>query len=257
LEFARHFAADKGNVAFVQFHPSYAYEDFVEGYRPQQINGQSQFRLVEGPLKRIAGEARENPDYTYLLVIDEINRGNIAKIFGELYFLLEYRGQGISLQYSAEPFALPENLWIIGTMNTADRSIALIDAALRRRFHFVPFYPTQPPIDGLLARWLAHHQPNMLWVACLVDEANRRLDDDHAAIGPSHFMRSDLDEEWVELIWDHSIIPYLAEQFFGESERLEQFRLSAIRGEIGVAPQYAEAEPDSGDGIADATTDAP
>ena len=166
-----------------------------------------------------------------MLVIDEINRGNVARVFGELYFLLEYRGPDheISLQYSNKKFSLPNNLWFIGTMNTADRSIALVDAALRRRFHFVPFFPDQPPVKDLLRRWLAIHKPDLLWVADdILDEANAKLDDRNLAIGPSHFMRPDLDEEWVKLIWDHSILPYIQEQLFGETERLAEFELGKL-----------------------------
>jgi len=119
-------------VEIVQFHPSYAYEDFVEGYRPTLTDaGQPGFELVPGPLKRVAEKAVANPETKHVLLIDEINRGNIAKVFGELYYLLEYRDQKINLQYNhKEQFGLPKNLWLIGTMNTADRSIALIDAAL-------------------------------------------------------------------------------------------------------------------------------
>ena len=124
-----------------------------------------------------------------MLVIDELNRGNVAKVFGELYFLLEYRDEAIRLQYGGEPFRLPRNLLFICTMNTADRSIALMDAALRRRFYFAPFFPNEPPIEGLLRRWLDEHAPGMAeHVAGLVDRANELLDRD-AAIGPSYFMR--------------------------------------------------------------------
>ncbi len=168
-----------------------------------------------------------------MLVIDEINRGNVAKVFGELYFLLEYRDEEIKLQYSSEPFVLPKNLWIIGTMNTADRSIALIDAALRRRFYFVPFFPNEPPIEGLLHRWLTAHRPEMLWVDDVVNEANERLAKPDAAIGPSHFLREDLNDEWLELIWQHSIIPYLDEQLFGEKARLTEFELERLRSDGG------------------------
>src|SRR5438445_11845153 len=119
---------------------------------------------------------------------DEINRGNVAKVFGELYFLLEYRGEQVILQYTQDDFSLPENLWIIGTMNTADRSIALIDAALRRRFFFVSFFPDRPPVQGLLRRYLARHQPSLDWLADAVDLANTILADRDAAIGPSYFM---------------------------------------------------------------------
>lgn len=227
---ARHYAGESGKVQIVQFHPSYAYEDFVEGYRPRASQGQVGFQLVEGPLKRIAQMAKENSGGRYVLLIDEINRGNVAKLFGELYFLLEYREEEISLQYSEKPFVLPKNLWIIGTMNTADRSIALIDAALRRRFYFFPFFSDEPPVEGLLQRWLRKNKPDMLWVADLVDKANRLLKEDrHAAIGPSHFMREDLTEEWVSLIWKHGVVPYLEEQLVGQENRLDDFRMERLR----------------------------
>ena len=164
---AEHLAGSKDRVALVQFHPSYAYEDFVQGYRPTTLkNGQAGFELRNGPLVRIAKRAQDDPDGNYYLIIDEINRGNLAKIFGELYFLLEYRDQTINLQYSDKPFSLPKNLYIIGTMNTADRSIALVDLALRRRFYFVEFHPDKWPIEGLLHRWLEDNSlSNMMWVA--------------------------------------------------------------------------------------------
>ncbi len=244
-ELARFYASGIGTVGLVQFHPSYAYEDFVEGYRPQPGGG---FALKAGPLKRIAAAARGNPDVPHVLVIDEINRGNVAKVFGELYFLLEYRKEQISLQYSDEPFDLPENLWIIGTMNTADRSIALIDAALRRRFYFVPFFPDKPPVKDLLRRWLRKYKPELLWVADIVDEANRRLGNPHAAIGPSYFLRRDLTEQWVSIIWEHAVIPYLEEQFIGEEDRLDNFTLDKLRQTVPTAP---EAESDGGPTEAD------
>jgi hypothetical protein len=181
-------------------------------------------------LKRIAQRAAAEPSERHILVIDEVNRGNVAKVFGELYFLLEYRDREVSLQYSDDRFVLPENLWFIATMNSADRSIALVDSALRRRFHFAPFFPDEPPVEGLLRRWLSAHKPDLLWVADAVDRANTLLDDRQVAIGPSHFLRPDLDVEWVDLIWQHSIMPYIAEQLFGEADRLEDFTLEKIRG---------------------------
>lgn len=245
MQIARHLAGSREDrVRLVQFHPSYAYEDFIEGYRPDPAGGAAGFRLLPGPLKRMAAAAAREPGIPHILVIDEINRGNIAKVFGELYFLLEYRDHRIELQYSDEPFALPDNLWIIGTMNTADRSIALLDAALRRRFFFIPFFPDTPPFDGLLRRWLARHRPEMVWVADCLDEVNRRLADRHTALGPSHFMRPDLDEEWVGLIWQHSVMPCLEEIFFGDPERLEEFRLEALRRPSGAVPAPAGDDPE-------------
>lgn len=226
---------DKGRVRLIQFHPSYAYEDFVEGYRPSDdAEGKSGFKLVDGPLKEWAENARGS-EHTWVLLIDEINRGNIAKVFGELYFLLEYRGEHARLQYSQAAFDLPENLLIIGTMNTADRSIALVDSALRRRFYFVPFFPDTDPIKGLLARWLAKNHPAMRWVAGVLDEANRRLldyDNRHGAIGPSHFMLknpAELDDRRVRLIWEYGVIPTIEERLFGREDDLPRFALDALR----------------------------
>ena len=147
-ELAQYIAGSKDRVTLVQFHPSYAYDDFVQGYRPTTLeNGQPGFRLTDGPLLRAAHRAAlDKSGARHFLIIDEINRGNISKVFGEMYFLLEYRNHKINLQYSSEDeFSLPENLYIIGTMNTADRSIALVDLALRRRFYFVEFHPDDGP----------------------------------------------------------------------------------------------------------------
>ena len=182
-------AGTEDRVRLVQFHPSYAYEDFVQGLRPALIEGRPGFKLRNGPLLAMAEQARKAPGARHFLVIDEINRGNLAKVFGELYFLLEYRDKPIQLQYSDESFTMPANLYIIGTMNTADRSIALVDLALRRRFHFVEFHPGKPPVEGLLRRWLDRNAPGMSWVADVVDRANHELNDRQAAIGPSYFMK--------------------------------------------------------------------
>ena len=231
-------------VWLVQFHPSYAYEDFVQGIRPTLQGGQAGFVLRNGPLLEAAKAARKKPDVKHFLVIDEINRGNLAKVFGELYFLLEYRGEQMRLQYAdaGELFALPGNLYLIGTMNTADRSIALVDLALRRRFHFVEFHPDKPPVRGLLRRWLDEHASGMRWVAEVVDRANAKLDDRQAAIGPSYFMKPDLDNEMVGLIWEHNVLPYVEERFYGEHDRLEEFRLDKLRGDVN--PDGSDEEPD-------------
>ena len=232
-ELARHLAGSAGRVELVQFHPSYAYEDFVQGYRPRPMEtGQPGFKLQGGPLLRAAQFAREQPKTRHFLVIDEINRGNLGKVFGELYFLLEYRDQEINLQYSDQPFALPENLYIIGTMNTADRSIALVDLALRRRFYFVEFHPDKGPIKGLLRKYIDNKNPDMAWVADVVDRANELLKDDRqAAIGPSYFMKPGLDDAAVERIWKYSVLPYVEERLFGQrDDRLAEFDLEKLRG---------------------------
>lgn len=243
LQLAEHLAVDPECVELVQFHPSYAYEDFIEGFRPDGTkDGAPRFTRQPGPLKRIAERAIEHPDQMFVLVIDEINRANLAKVFGELFFLLEYRDRHISLQYSGEPFALPENLMIIGTMNTADRSIALVDAALRRRFYFIPFFPHRPPVAGLLRRWLTKRKPALRWLADVVDRANEQLGDRDLAIGPSYFLRSDLDEDWIALIWQHAVEPYIAEHFVGEEHRVQEFGLNRLRNSITAASNAPAAE---------------
>ena len=233
-ELARSLAGPANDrVTLVQFHPSYAYEDFIQGYRPTLTSsGQAGFELRDGPLVDAARKARNEPDSPHFLIIDEINRGNLAKVFGELYFLLEYRDEDMTLQYAGdrdEPFSLPENLYIIGTMNTADRSIALVDLALRRRFHFVEFHPDKPPVAGLLKRWLKRNAEDMAWVVDLVKRANAKLDDRQAAIGPTYFMKKGLSEEKVRLIWEHNVLPYVEEHLYGETDRLAEFDLEKLR----------------------------
>ena len=173
-----------------------------------------------------------------------MNRANVAKVLGELYFLLEYRDETVDLQYSPEPFSLPENLFIIGTMNTADQSIALLDAALRRRFAFVPFFPDKEPIAGLLGRWLARNRPEMLWVAAVVDAANAKLADRNGAIGPSFFLHASLDEARLGVIWRHEIMPYLEDHFLEDPDRLRDFELERLRSSTRVG----SSEPELGDG---------
>ena len=248
-------AGSAQRVRLVQFHPSYAYEDFVQGFRPVlRGGGQPGFELTGGPLLAAAEQARAEPDERHFLVIDEINRGNLSKVFGELYFLLEYRNEEMSLQYSAKPFSLPDNLYFIGTMNTADRSIALVDLALRRRFHFVEFHPDKPPVAGLLARWLKQHAAEWSWLAAVVDHANGKLSDRQAAIGPSYFMKRDLDDEMVRLIWEHNVLPYVEEHLYGEHERLREFDLDALRKELGDgANRDGGAPPADDDGPIDET----
>lgn len=227
------FLASDGSYKLVQFHPSYSYEDFIEGFRPKvNPDGSMIYELKPGPLIELAEAARANPEDPYFLLIDEINRGNLAKIFGELYYLLEYRGESLVLQYRSggdDEFSLPKNLFVIGTMNTADRSIAMVDAAIRRRFYFVEFSPTEPPIGDMLRRWLAKKRFNE-HPALLLDELNRRLDDADYAIGPSYLMTDRIDDD-AELrrVWKHGIMPLLAENFYGQRDVEGRFGLAAIQ----------------------------
>ena len=243
---ANHLAGSEDRITLVQFHPSYSYEDFVQGFRPSLENGQPGFELRNGPLLKAAEQARKDKDAKHFLIIDEINRGNLARILGELYFLLEYRDEEISLQYqgdTGEKFSLPDNLYIIGTMNTADRSIALVDLALRRRFYFVEFHPDDDPVKDVLRNWLKKNADGMGWVADVVDAANDKLKNVHqAAIGPSYFMKPGLDKAKVELIWKHSVLPYIEERLFGErEERMGEFKLDELRASVTSGSQ-----PDSG-----------
>lgn len=220
-ELAR-YLTDAANVTIVQFHPAYSYEDFFEGYRPHGgTGGQVGFTLTPGPLRSLVDRATDNPDAVYVLIIDEINRGNLPKIFGELYFLLEYRDESIDLLYSSdntEPFSLPKNIIILGTMNTADRSIALVDAAIRRRFAFLPLHPSEQPTSGILRSWLAA-KGHTADIADLLDELNARIADTDFKIGPSYFMRPavfDSSGKGLERVWRTDILPLLEEHHYGD-----------------------------------------
>ena len=255
---ARHLAGSEERVTLVQLHPSYAYEDFVQGFRPTLEDGQAGFELRDGPLLRAARRARAEPNEKHFLVIDEINRGAPAKVLGELYFLLEYRDAKVRLQYQRddeEDFSLPPNLYFIGTMNTADRSIALVDLALRRRFYFVEFHPDDKPVKSVLRKWLEQKAPGMEWVADVVERANELMETDrHAAIGPSYFMKGGLDETAVRRIWKHSVLSYIGERLIGEGDdRLGQFNLDTLRNQVeGAGGQDTEQDDvgaESGDDV--------
>jgi 5-methylcytosine-specific restriction enzyme B len=233
---ARHLTED-GAVRLVQFHPSYTYEDFFEGFRPKSADsgtGALTFELTPGPFRLFAETAKANPATPYILIIDEINRANLAKVFGELYFLLEYRDEAISLQYSPkEEFTLPPNLFIIGTMNTADRSIARIDNAMRRRFAFIELDPRIPPVQGLLSRWLEKKElPNE--GGFLLEALNDRLADADAAIGPSYLMRTSIygRPDGLERVWQYEIMPLLEDLFYGQADLREKYGLESLRRAI-------------------------
>jgi len=230
---AHHLAGD--NVRLVQFHPAYSYEDFFEGYRPVEAGG---FTLKPGPLRKVVDAARENPATPYVLIIDEINRGNLAKVFGELYFLLEYRDQNVDLLYATDDdigFTLPRNVFLIGTMNTADRSIALVDAAMRRRFAFLPLHPSEPPTSDVLRRWLATSGLDA-GVADLLDELNRRIADPDFKIGPSYVMRPAVHAPGgLERTWRTAILPLLEEHHYGDGTDVPaRYGLDVIRAWVGA-----------------------
>jgi 5-methylcytosine-specific restriction enzyme B len=230
---ADHFNNHGGTFELVQFHPSYTYEDFFEGFRPVPATGGGvAFEIKPGPLRRIADAASKDSGSPYILIVDEINRANLAKVFGELYFLLEYRDRPITLQYSDEEFTFPQNLYVIGTMNTADRSIALVDAAMRRRFYFVELSSNTEPIKGLLRRWLIDRGMDDM-PARLLAKLNERLNEPEAAIGPSYLMSDGINKPGrLELIWEHAILPLLEERFYGTGEDLKRFSLESIRAAV-------------------------
>ncbi|WP_219500120.1 McrB family protein [Nonomuraea ceibae] len=240
LKLARHLTEDQA-VKLVQFHPSFTYEDFIEGFRPQQgSSGTIFFALTAGPFRKLAEQAQDDPSTPYILIIDEINRAQLDKVFGELYFLLEYRSQQVSLQYSPDsPFSLPENLFIIGTMNTTDRSIALPDQAMRRRFAFFELHPDKEPTQGLLERWLRDQEIESD-IPHVLAELNRRMADDlpegrDQAIGPSYVMRQHLyeDNDAMDEVWNADILPLLRELNFGSNTDVEgRYGLDVLRQAI-------------------------
>lgn len=209
-------------VQTITFHQSYGYEDFVEGLRPVvDEDGQIRYEWRSGIFQQMCDAAAADPDNDFILIIDEINRGNIAKIFGELITLLEddkRLGQDnemmVTLPGSQQRFGVPDNLYIIGTMNTADRSIALLDIALRRRFTFVPVNPELAllrdqtiegiPLDRLLDRLNTR-------IAALLDADHR--------LGHSYLMKLDTLDD-LHFVWYNKIIPLLQEYFYDDGERL-------------------------------------
>lgn len=225
--------SESARRSVVQFHPSTSYEDFFEGYRPAiDESGVMTYRLQQGPLARLSERASNSPDELHLMIIDEINRANLPRVLGEMLYLLEYRESAVRTLYRSETdFKLPKNLWFIGTMNTADRSIALIDTALRRRFHFVPFFPNHGATEGLLGRWLDREgEPS--WVADLFEGVNEELEEalggTHLQLGPSHFMKHGLSKASVRLIWEYNIEPLIEDQLFGDAEKIAKFRFGQV-----------------------------
>ena len=227
---------------FITFHQSYSYEEFIEGIRPvlgDEDDGELLYRLKPGIFKSMCQKAKEDPSNNYLLVIDEINRGNISKIFGELITLIEEdkRLDGTypimtTLPYSGEEFGVPSNLYIIGTMNTADRSIALLDIALRRRFKFQEIEP------NLIK---AKKNINGLDLSKVLEKLNQRIeimiDRDHR-IGHSYFMKAN-DKEELFRVWYDEIVPLLQEYFYNDWEKLEHL-LGKYKDGIGFIEKETE-----------------
>ncbi len=234
---ARHLArlltnGDETRVRLVQFHPAYSYEEFVEGLKPKtvEMNGRSEvtYPVEEGVLCQFARLAAAQPGDNFVLLVDEINRGNLPRIFGELLYLLEYREHEIVLPYSRRPFRLPPNLYLIGTMNLADRSVVAVDQALRRRFSFVEM----PPSREILEHWLADHPARDSKIATatvnLFENLNRQLREDAGPgqqVGHSYFMISDLDAPQLRMVWEHHVRPLLAEYLGHQPQRLARYEL--------------------------------
>ena len=210
----------------VQFHPAYAYEDFMQGIRPRSNSeGGLEFAMVPGRFLDFCTEAQGRSD-TCVLIVDEINRANLSRVFGELMYLLEYRDSTVPLA-GGGMFRIPENVRIIGTMNTADRSIALVDHALRRRFAFLALRPR----DEVLRRF---HESTGQSVDALIEklaELNEAIDDENYHVGITFFMDPDLDTH-LEAIWRMEIEPYLEEYFFDDSTTVDRFRWEKVAADL-------------------------
>jgi len=228
---AEHFTKGRdGFSEIIQFHPSYSYEDFIQGIRPRTENGQLTYDLVSGRFLEFCKKA-EAYDDTCVLIIDEINRANLSNVFGELMYLLEYRDQEINLAGSNEPFKIPENVRIIGTMNTADRSIALVDHALRRRFAFIKIAPNYtllkyyydiPMIDQLIQ---------------ILQDINKMINDPNYEIGISFFIIDCMIgniENNIQDIWKMEIEPYLEEYFYNALDKIEEFRWDNVKIKLAL-----------------------
>lgn len=220
---ARHLiGGGDGFMEIVQFHPAYAYEDFMQGIRPQSVDGSLHYPVVPGRFLEFCREAR-NREGRCVLIIDEINRANLSRVFGELMYLLEYREAKVPLA-AGGLFKIPGNVRLIGTMNTADRSIALVDHALRRRFAFLQLYPSYEVLRKF-------HRRTGFPVEGLIDalvHINREIADHHYEIGTSFFLKESLSDNIAD-IWQMEIEPYLEEYFFDRPGKVEPFLWENVR----------------------------
>ena len=226
-------AKDDSKIEFVQFHQNYSYEDFVIGYKPTENN----FELQTGIFYNFCKKAEENLGEKFFFIIDEINRGNLSKIFGELLMLIETDKRGeekIKLSTNAEIFSVPENLYIIGMMNTADRSLALIDYALRRRFSF---FEMLPAFDSEIFIEKYKNKFNNKIFDKLIAEIknlNAEISADSSlgkgfCIGHSYFCLENCEEKILRSIVDYDILPMLEEYWFDNPEKVEEWK-NNLRG---------------------------
>lgn len=224
-------AKNDDHIQFVQFHQNYSYEDFVEGYRPAA----SGFVRTDGIFKRFCHDAVDAQDEKFFFIIDEINRGNLSKIFGELLMLIEkdYRGQTVTLPYSGRSFTVPKNLYIIGMMNTADRSLAMIDYALRRRFSFIDMEPGFDT-DGFKEYMSSKGSSTMKALVEEVKQLNVDIKEKLGkgfCIGHSYFVFDEpCSDELLKNIVNYDILPMLAEYWFDDEEQYEMWasRLNGV-----------------------------
>ncbi len=217
---------DISRVAMVQFHQSYSYEDFIQGYRPSKDG----FELVNGAFYKFCKEAEEDNERPYFFIIDEINRGNLSKILGELMMLIEKdkRGEKIKLLYSNEWFTVPQNVRIIGMMNTADRSLALMDYALRRRFAFFDFAPAFSS-EGFKNYLSEKDSPKLEKLIAAVESLNSTISTDESLgdgfrIGHSYFCTDDeITDEWLKSVVEYEVIPLIKEYWFDEPTKVRDW----------------------------------
>lgn len=215
----------------IQFHPAYTYEDFIEGLRPTTQNGQLTYSIVPGRFLEFCEKAEACED-TCVIIIDEINRANLSQVFGELMYLLDDRQDTkrfITLA-SGQKFRIPTNVRIIGTMNTADRSIALVDNALRRRFAFIPVSPNYEVLRQYHQREETGFPVDKL--TSILEDVNRAIDNKHYELGISFFLTKTLAED-IRDIWQMEIEPYLEEYFFDNLEKMDEFLWENIKNKLG------------------------
>lgn len=214
---------DDEQIEMVQFHQNFSYEDFIMGYKPTENGG---FMLRPGIFYNFCKKAKSNPDKQYFFIIDEINRGNLSKIFGELLMLIEngYRGKNIKLAYTGEDFTVPENIYIIGMMNTADRSLAMIDYALRRRFSFFEMEPGFSTDGFKQYQESLHNEIFDKVIDAIVNLNNLIANDDSLGtgfcIGHSYFCDQEtVSKEWLKNVVNYDIAPMLKEYWFDDPQK--------------------------------------